>query len=120
MVSDDYDTPEMSAFSLYIHIPYCVSKCPYCDFNSHVVAEIPEQLYTDALLAELEHHGSMDDWRGRTVQSIFFGGGTPSTFNPQSIGKLLAWVAATFPINADCEITLEANPGSVDSEKFSG
>lgn len=107
-------------FSLYIHIPYCVSKCPYCDFNSHVVAAIPEQSYTDALLRELEHYGNSDEWRGRTAQSIFFGGGTPSTFKPESIGKLLAWAAATFPIDAACEITLEANPGTVDSEKFFG
>jgi oxygen-independent coproporphyrinogen-3 oxidase len=107
-------------FSLYIHIPYCISKCPYCDFNSHVVAEIPEGTYTDALVRELEHYGSLEDWRGRTVQSIFFGGGTPSTFKPESIGKLLAWVAATFPINLDCEITLEANPGTVESHKFFG
>lgn len=107
-------------FSLYIHIPYCVSKCPYCDFNSHVVQEIPERDYTDALLRELEHYGNLNDWRGRTVQSIFFGGGTPSTFKPASIGKLLAWVAATFPIDVDCEITLEANPGTVDSDKFFG
>ena len=109
-----------SPFSLYIHIPYCISKCPYCDFNSHVVTEIPEVNYTDALLRELEHYGNLDEWRGRIVQSIFFGGGTPSTFQPASIGKLLAWVAATFPINLDCEITLEANPGTVDSEKFFG
>jgi putative oxygen-independent coproporphyrinogen III oxidase len=108
------------SFSLYIHIPYCISKCPYCDFNSHVVAEIPETGYTDALLRELEYYGAQDAWSGRLVQSIFFGGGTPSTFRPQSIGKLLAWVAATFQINADCEITLEANPGTVDSEKFFG
>ena len=107
-------------FSLYIHIPYCISKCPYCDFNSHVVAEIPEVNYTDALLRELEHYGNLEDWRGRTVQSIFFGGGTPSTFTPESIGKLLAWTAATFPINLDCEITLEANPGTVESGKFFG
>lgn len=107
-------------FSLYIHIPYCISKCPYCDFNSHVVAEIPEDAYTDSLLRELEFYGDQADWRGRVVQSIFFGGGTPSTFKPASIGKLLAWVAATFPINLDCEITLEANPGTVDSGKFFG
>lgn len=107
-------------FSLYLHIPYCMSKCPYCDFNSHVVEEIPEAGYVDALVRELEHYGEMDDWRGRTVQSIFFGGGTPSTFRPQSIGKVLAWVAATFPINLDCEITLEANPGTVDRRNFSG
>src|SRR4030095_13681951 len=107
-------------FSLYIHIPYCVSKCPYCDFNSHVVQEIPERDYTDALLRELEHYGNSDDWRGRTVQSIFFGGGTPSTFKPASIGKLLAWAAATFPIAADCEITMEANHGTVEAAHLAG
>lgn len=107
-------------FSLYVHIPYCVTKCPYCDFNSHVVAQIPEAEYTDALVSELQHYGNSSEWRGRTVQSIFFGGGTPSTFRPESIGKLLAWVAATFPINLDCEITLEANPSTVDSRNFSG
>src|SRR5574341_1265334 len=93
-------------FSLYIHIPYCVSKCPYCDFNSHVVPEIPEKQYTEALLRELDHYGSASDWRGRLVQSIFIGGGTPSTFEPASIGKLIARAAATFLIQADCEITL--------------
>jgi len=107
-------------FSLYIHIPYCMSKCPYCDFNSHVVAQIPEASYTDALLRELEYFGNEISWRGRTLQSIFFGGGTPSTFKPTSIGKLLAWAAATFPIANDCEITMEANPGTVDAAHFAG
>jgi len=107
-------------FSLYIHIPYCISKCPYCDFNSHVVAQIPETDYTDALLRELEAFGADAGWRGRTLQSIFFGGGTPSTFKPASIGKLLAWTAATYPIANDCEITLEANPGTVDAANFAG
>ena len=107
-------------FSLYIHIPYCISKCPYCDFNSHVVAQIPETSYTDALLRELDHFGNETSWRGRTLQSIFFGGGTPSTFKPSSIGKLLAWAAATFPIANDCEITMEANPGTVDAAHFTG
>jgi putative oxygen-independent coproporphyrinogen III oxidase len=107
-------------FSLYIHIPYCIRKCPYCDFNSHVVAEIPEKQYTDALLRELDHYGSRDEWQNRNVQSIFFGGGTPSTFKPTSIGKILARVAATFPLDVDCEITLEANPGTVDQENFFG
>jgi len=107
-------------FSLYIHIPYCTSKCPYCDFNSHVVAQIPESDYTDALLRELENYGEEIGWRGRTLQSIFFGGGTPSTFKPASIGKLLAWAAATFPIANDCEITMEANPGTVDAAHFTG
>lgn len=107
-------------FSLYIHIPYCISKCPYCDFNSHVVAEIPETHYSDTILRELEHYGSAEDWRGRDVRSIFFGGGTPSTFKPTSIDKILARVAATFSINVDCEITLEANPGTVDATNFAG
>lgn len=107
-------------FSLYIHIPYCISKCPYCDFNSHVVAQIPETGYTDALLRELEYFGEDAGWRSRTLQSIFFGGGTPSTFKPTSIGKLLAWAAATFPIANDCEITMEANPGTVDAAHFAG
>lgn len=107
-------------FSLYIHIPYCISKCPYCDFNSHVVADIPESSYTDSLLRELAFYGADSDWRGSAVQSVFFGGGTPSTFKPASIGKLLAWVAATFPIDVDCEITMEANPGTVDATYFAG
>jgi len=107
-------------FSLYIHIPYCISKCPYCDFNSHVVPEIPEKQYTQALLQELDHYGFQDGWRNRAVQSIFFGGGTPSTFKPTSIGKILARVTVTFPLDADCEITLEANPGTVDQENFFG
>jgi len=107
-------------FSLYIHIPYCISKCPYCDFNSHVVAEIPESRYTDALLCELEFYGANGDWRGRTVQTIFFGGGTPSTFKPASIAAVLSRVAASFPIDANCEITMEANPGTVDAAYFAG
>src|SRR5687767_10188563 len=107
-------------FSLYVHIPYCISKCPYCDFNSHVVAQIPETGYADALLRELELYGEESGWRGRTLQSIFFGGGTPSTFKPATIGKLLAWAAATFPIASDCEITMEANPGTVDAAHFAG
>ncbi|MPZ75891.1 MAG: radical SAM family heme chaperone HemW [Deltaproteobacteria bacterium] len=107
-------------FSLYIHIPYCISKCPYCDFNSHVVAEIPERNYTDALLRELEHYDNSDNWRGRTVQSIFFGGGTPSTFKPSSIGNILEQISTAFPLESDCEITLEANPGTVDGTNFPG
>jgi oxygen-independent coproporphyrinogen-3 oxidase len=107
-------------FSLYIHIPYCISKCPYCDFNSHVVAVIPEEAYTRALLQELDPYATAEPWRDRTVQSIFFGGGTPSTFRPRSIGKILDHVAAKFTLQSDCEITLEANPGTVDSAKFAG
>jgi oxygen-independent coproporphyrinogen-3 oxidase len=107
-------------FSLYIHIPYCISKCPYCDFNSHVVAEIPEQNYTSALLDELHHYAVGPDWRGRRIRSIFFGGGTPSTFQASSIGLLLERTAALFNVDAHCEITLEANPGTVDVANFFG
>lgn len=107
-------------FSLYIHIPYCVSKCPYCDFNSHVVPIIPEKQYTAALLRDLERYGSADDWRHRPLQSIFLGGGTPSTFAPASIGAILDRVAAIFPLEVNCEITLEANPGTIDQKNFAG
>ncbi|MGE5303174.1 MAG: radical SAM family heme chaperone HemW [Alphaproteobacteria bacterium] len=113
-------TKPIDPFSLYIHIPYCISKCPYCDFNSHVVAEIPQAQYVSALVRELDGYGAVEDWDGRPVQSIFFGGGTPSTFAPASIGKLLNQVAATFPMRADCEITLEANPGTIDRDNFHG
>ena len=76
-------------FSLYIHIPYCISKCPYCDFNSHVVPVIPETNYTEALKSELDTYSTKEYWNGRTLKSIFFGGGTPSTFNPKSIYGIL-------------------------------
>ena len=107
-------------FCLYIHIPYCISKCPYCDFNSHVVPEIPESRYADALLSELDYYGSSKEWRDRPVQSIFFGGGTPSTFMPASIDRVLRRAMAFFPIEQNCEITLEANPGTVDRKNFAG
>jgi oxygen-independent coproporphyrinogen III oxidase len=107
-------------FSLYVHIPYCISKCPYCDFNSHVVPEIPEASYTEALIDELKHYAPIDQWRARPVQTIFFGGGTPSTFQPSSIGLLIEKTAALFAIDPYCEITLEANPGTVDRKNFAG
>jgi oxygen-independent coproporphyrinogen III oxidase len=107
-------------FSLYIHIPYCISKCPYCDFNSHVVPVIPERQYAEALLQELAHYAALEDWRGREVQTVFFGGGTPSTFRPSSIKEILQRIAASFPLASGCEITLEANPGTVDERNFSG
>src|ERR671924_899939 len=107
-------------FSLYIHIPYCISKCPHCDFNSHVVAKIPERAYIEALTRELDHYAGQDAWRDRKIQSIFFGGGTPSTFHPQGIAKILSQVVASFDLLPDCEITLEANPGTVDRAHFVG
>ena len=88
-----------NAFSLYIHIPYCVSKCPYCNFNSHVAPQIPGKQYTDALLRELDHYGSAQGWQGRPVQSIFFGIGTPSTFKPTSINS---WSVALCIMLREC------------------
>jgi len=105
--------------TLYIHIPWCVRKCPYCDFNSHEVKEaIPEQAYVDALIADLEQDLPLV-W-GRTVEAIFIGGGTPSLFSPASIDRLLGAVRARVPLRPDAEITLEANPGTVDQERFRG
>jgi oxygen-independent coproporphyrinogen III oxidase len=111
---------EKEPFSLYVHIPYCVSKCPYCDFNSHVVPEIPEASYIEALIQELNYYARMNHWRARSVQTIFFGGGTPSTFQPSSIARILESANVLFPIDSDCEITLEANPGTVESANFAG
>ena len=131
--------------SLYVHLPWCIKKCPYCDFNSHelaptvahpvslpaprggatglgrpgagvLAAELPEQAYIDALIADLE--SSLPLIWGRTVHSIFIGGGTPSLFSPQAIDRLLADIRARLKLNADCEITLEANPGTFEKDRF--
>jgi oxygen-independent coproporphyrinogen-3 oxidase len=105
--------------TLYIHIPWCVRKCPYCDFNSHEVKEaIPEQAYVEALIADLEQDLPLV-W-GRTVEAIFIGGGTPSLFSPAAIDRLLGAVRARVPLRPGAEITLEANPGTVDQERFRG
>jgi oxygen-independent coproporphyrinogen-3 oxidase len=107
--------------SLYVHIPWCVRKCPYCDFNSHEVrgksqGEAPEQDYIKALIADLEL--SLPQIWGRRVYSIFFGGGTPSLFSASAIEELLAACRARLNLAADAEITLEANPGTFESAKF--
>ena len=103
--------------SLYVHLPWCLKKCPYCDFNSHeVAAEMPEQRYIDALIADLE--SSLPLIWGRTVHSIFIGGGTPSLFSPQAIDRLLADIRARLRLTPDCEITLEANPGTFEKDRF--
>ena len=103
--------------SLYVHLPWCIKKCPYCDFNSHEsVGEMPEQRYIDALVADLE--SSLPLIWGRTVHSIFIGGGTPSLFSPQAIDRLLADIRARLKLKADCEITLEANPGTFEKNRF--
>lgn len=105
--------------SLYIHFPWCVRKCPYCDFNSHAVKDtLPEEAYVDALLADLEQE--LPSVWGRTVQSIFMGGGTPSLFSPVAMDRLLAGIRARLPLKPDAEITLEANPGTVEQARFEG
>ena len=106
------------SFSLYVHVPYCVSKCPYCDFNSHVAARIPEEEYTRALVRELRHHSEAETWANRRVRTVFFGGGTPSTFRGTSIGAVLDEAARLFGFDERIEITLEANPGAVDAARF--
>ncbi len=105
--------------SLYIHIPWCVRKCPYCDFNSHEARqEIPEAAYVDALIADLEQATPLV-W-GRKIRSVFFGGGTPSIFSADSIDKILSHVRMLTPLEYGAEVTLEANPGTVDIANFKG
>lgn len=109
--------PAVIPLSLYIHIPWCVRKCPYCDFNSHQVRlALPERAYVDALLADLEQ--DLPQVWGRRVESIFIGGGTPSLFSAQSIDRLLSGLRARLTLRPDLEITLEANPGTVEQQKF--
>ena len=129
--------------ALYIHLPWCLKKCPYCDFNSHEIrgpdhpqaamawgggpglstgsapsggAQVPEQAYVQALFADLE--GALPLIWGRPVHSVFIGGGTPSLFSPQAIDELLAGVRARLKLAPDCEITLEANPGTFERDRF--
>ncbi len=104
--------------ALYVHIPWCIRKCPYCDFNSHEAkGEVPEAAYVDALVADLEF--ALPSIWGRRIMSVFIGGGTPSLFSAASIDRLLAAVRARVPLAPDAEITLEANPGTFEREKFS-
>ncbi|MEZ5615317.1 MAG: radical SAM family heme chaperone HemW [Rhodocyclaceae bacterium] len=105
--------------SLYVHFPWCVRKCPYCDFNSHEAREgIPEARYLAALIADLEQ--SLPRVWGRTVSSVFIGGGTPSLLSPESVDALLAAVRARLTLLPDAEVTLEANPGTVEAARFAG
>ncbi|MGZ8154906.1 MAG: radical SAM family heme chaperone HemW [Burkholderiales bacterium] len=114
--------PKFSALpplSLYIHVPWCVRKCPYCDFNSHEVrGELPEAAYVDALVADLDQALPLI-W-GRRVYTVFFGGGTPSLFTAEAIERLLSAVRARVPLASGAEITLEANPGTFEAGKFEG
>lgn len=115
-----FNTPP--PLSLYVHLPWCVRKCPYCDFNSHEIGNkntggaLPEADYVDALLRDLTH--DLPYVWGRRVETVYFGGGTPSLFSPAAIERLLAGVRALLPLAPSCEITLEANPGVAEHGRF--
>lgn len=103
--------------ALYIHFPWCVQKCPYCDFNSHQLnATLEEDQYIDALILDLEQE--LPRIWGRTIQTIFMGGGTPSLFSPESLDRLISAIRARLMLSADAEITMEANPGTIEAERF--
>ena len=110
---------ELPPLSLYIHIPWCLKKCPYCDFNSHEKREdVPEAEYVDALTADLE--ATLPKVWGRRVGTIFIGGGTPSLFSPQAIDRLLTAVRTRIGVDPEAEVTMEANPGTFERERFRG
>lgn len=108
----------MIPLALYVHIPWCIRKCPYCDFNSHTAAELPEQAYIQALLTDLA--SELPYIWGRKLESIFIGGGTPSLFSAAGIDELLCGIRALLPFRPNIEITLEANPGTFEQAKFKG
>ena len=105
-------------FGLYLHWPFCQSKCPYCDFNSHVAASIDQARWKTAYLAEIDRLAA--ETPGRVLQSVFFGGGTPSLMDPDLVDAILARIKVAWPQANDCEVTLEANPGSVEAGRFKG
>jgi oxygen-independent coproporphyrinogen-3 oxidase len=110
---------ELPPLSLYVHIPWCLRKCPYCDFNSHEKrGELPEEAYVDALIADLE--SAIPQVWGRRIHTIFIGGGTPSLFSPASIDRLVTAVRTRLPVLPEAEITMEANPGTFEIERFRG
>lgn len=105
-------------FGLYLHWPFCESKCPYCDFNSHVAASINEKSWQAAFLAEIARAGLTTS--GRLLRSVFFGGGTPSLMSPDLVARVLEAIRATWTVANDLEVTLEANPGSIEAGRFAG
>jgi oxygen-independent coproporphyrinogen-3 oxidase len=114
--------PALPPLALYVHLPWCIKKCPYCDFNSHPLhgsqaeAAAQQARYLDAVLADLE--ASLPLVWGRLVRSVFIGGGTPSLFAPEAMDRLIAGIRARLPLEAGCEITLEANPGTFERQRF--
>jgi oxygen-independent coproporphyrinogen-3 oxidase len=117
--SDHVRLAVLPPLALYVHIPWCVRKCPYCDFNSHErPGELPERAYVAKLVADLE--AMLPSIWGRRLGSVFIGGGTPSLFSPEAIDELLAAVRARVPLEPGAEVTLEANPGTVEAGRFAG
>jgi coproporphyrinogen III oxidase-like Fe-S oxidoreductase len=107
-----------AGFGLYLHWPFCQSKCPYCDFNSHVAASVDQSAWLSAFQMEIDRVGALT--QGRVLNSAFFGGGTPSLMDPALVQGILDRVRATWTLANDIEITLEANPGSVEAARFEG
>jgi len=105
-------------FAVYVHWPFCLSKCPYCDFNSHVRESVDQARWRNALLCEID--ATADEIGKRRVRSIFFGGGTPSLMPPETVGAIINQIAKHWDLDADAEITLEANPTSVEAQRLAG
>jgi oxygen-independent coproporphyrinogen-3 oxidase len=115
---DAYTGLEAARLGLYVHFPYCLSKCPYCDFASTAARQVPDERYTAAIVTELLRRVEAHGLKGREVQSIFIGGGTPSLWAPRSVAKVLETVSSVLAIAPRCEVTLEANPGAADASRF--
>jgi putative oxygen-independent coproporphyrinogen III oxidase len=109
---------QSGGFGLYLHWPFCASKCPYCDFNSHVVASIDQNAWKTAYLAEIDRAGI--ETAGRRLDTVFFGGGTPSLMDPDLVASIIDRIRRTWPMRNNPEITLEANPSSIEAERFQG
>ena len=107
---------EAGGFGLYLHWPFCAAKCPYCDFNSHVTTSVDHEAWSAAFVAEIERVGALT--KGRVLHSVFFGGGTPSLMAPSTVGAIMDTIHRTWPTANDLEVTLEANPTSVEAGKF--
>ncbi|MFA3920057.1 radical SAM family heme chaperone HemW [Ruegeria hyattellae] len=114
-MTDDW---RQGGFGLYVHWPFCQAKCPYCDFNSHVSSRIDQRVWVAAYLAELDRNAP--DLSGRVLNTIFFGGGTPSLMEPDTVAAVIEAARKYWPVSNDLEITLEANPGSVEAGRFAG
>ncbi|MBN8521776.1 MAG: radical SAM protein, partial [Alphaproteobacteria bacterium] len=110
------DIREEKKLAIYIHWPFCASKCPYCDFNSHVAATIDHDAWARAYLAEIDHYAEL--MPGRQVTSVFFGGGTPSLMKPETVELILSHIQKKWHISNQIEMTLEANPTSIEIDKF--